>query len=96
MTPVVKPEPKSEESEVALKILSHLARNPDCRDSLEGIVEWWLLEQDIRQQTERVRRALAGLVDQGLVEEYRGPDSRQRYRINRGKLDDIVALLKSS
>ncbi len=69
------------------EILSYLTRNPRARDTLEGIVEWWFLEQDIRRQTARVERALARLVNDGRVLEERGPDGRFHYRVAPRKLD---------
>ena len=72
-----------EKSQVAREILAYLAAHPDAQDTLEGIVEWWLVEQRIVQQTAAVREALAELVAQGLLVERRGHDARTRYRIKR-------------
>lgn len=68
-------------SPVAVEILSYLRRNPRACDSLEGIVEWWLLEQHIDHRMEQVRSALRELISAGLVvEEERG--GGPRYRVN--------------
>ena len=56
---------------------------------MEGIVEWWLLEQHIRRQTENVRWALKRLVADGLLCEKRGPDGRLHYRVNPEKIEEI-------
>lgn len=80
----------------ALGILAYLAENEDAQDTVEGIVEWWLLEQRIKQQTAAVKRALSDLVANGLVIESRGRDARAHYRINRRKLKEIRALLKQA
>lgn len=75
------------------EVLAYLAEHPDTQDTLEGIVEWWLLEQKIQRQTALVREALAGLVARGLVRERRGPDARIRYQVNRERLNEIKELI---
>jgi hypothetical protein len=70
-----------------------LAEHPDSQDTLEGIVEWWLLEREIKHQTALVREALAELVEGGLVVERRRADARSSYQINRARLGEIRELL---
>jgi hypothetical protein len=79
---------------VAHDILAYLIEHPDAQDTVQGIVKWWLLEQTIRYQTTRVKRALAYLVEKGLVIERRSLNLRSRYQVNAGKLDEISALLR--
>jgi hypothetical protein len=79
---------------MAHEILGYLLENPNAQDSIEGIVEWWLLERSIRRGTAKVKEALAKLVAQGLVLEHRGRDSRTHYRINRRQRGEIRALLR--
>ncbi len=55
-------------------ILAYLAKHPHARDTLDGIVQWWLLEQRIERTTAEVRAALAGLVARKLVKEVRRSD----------------------
>jgi hypothetical protein len=76
------------------EILAYLAENPDAQDTLDGIVEWWLLEQGIKNRTAEVREALAELLGKGLVLERTGRDARSHYRINRQKADEISSWLK--
>jgi hypothetical protein len=61
---------------------------------MEGIVEWWVLEQEIRRSTVQVRGALAELVSQKLVLQRQGKDGRIHYRVDRRKSAKIRALLK--
>lgn len=86
---------QSDEAETAYQILSYLHANPDAQDTLEGIVEWWLLDQKIRQQTECVKTALAHLTTRGLIVARMGTDSRVHYGINRSKLEEIESLLRN-
>lgn len=83
------------ESQVAYGVLSYLAEHPDAQDTLEGIMEWWLLEQRIKQETQRIEEALDELVTKGLILERKSKSSQTYYRINRGKYKEIRALLKS-
>ena len=84
----------TDESGVAHLILAYLLANPDAQDTLEGIVEWWLLHQHILQQTHNVKQALAELTERGLITTRTGADSRVRYGIKRGKREEIESLLR--
>ena len=76
---------KDETKQIAEEILAYLKENPAAEDTLAGIVEWWLLEQKIRETTSAVQKALAELVRDGLVLERKGKDSQVRYCINPDK-----------
>jgi hypothetical protein len=73
-------------SPLGKELLAYMESHPRAADSLEGIVEWWMLERDIRRRTEEVRRTLAELVRHGLVEEI-GDGSSIRYRRKRERGD---------
>src|SRR5215207_2610980 len=64
-------------------ILRYLIDHPDAGDTLDGIVEWWLLHQKIRFETRTVSRAVTELVAQDLIVEQKGADGRIIYRSNR-------------
>jgi hypothetical protein len=81
-----------DEREASLYILSYLLEHPDAGDTLEGIVEWWLLHQKIRYETRNVSQAISELVADGLIVTQKGTDSRIIYRANRSS-DDIQAML---
>jgi len=81
-------------SQIGYDILAYLCDHPEAQDTLEGIVEWWLLEQKIKRRTAEVRAVLAELVARGLVLERCGGDSRIQYRINPDKYEEIRALLE--
>jgi hypothetical protein len=84
-----------EPTEIAQEVLAYLAEHPRAQDTLEGIVQWWLLEQEIQRRMAQVRAALAELVARGLVLERQGKDGRTYYRVNRRRLAQIRELLKS-
>lgn len=72
-----------DKSHISRNVLAYLSARPEARDTLEGIVEWWLVEQRIVEQTAVVREALAELVAGGLLLERRGADSRTLYCVSR-------------
>lgn len=85
----------SERAEIAHGVLSYLVKNSGAGDTLEGIVEWWLMEQRIRHSTAEVKEVLEEFTQKKLILEYRTGDTRVHYRINRGKEKEIQALLNS-
>ena len=84
---------KTAKREIERDILAYLARNPSAEDTVEGIVEWWLLDQRIRNESERAEIALSELVIKGLVLERTGRDARSRYRVNAERLKEITKML---
>jgi hypothetical protein len=81
-------------TQVAFNILAYLARHPEAKDGLEGIVEWWILEQHIVNQTAIVGAALETLVRRGwLVAEKRTGRGRI-YGINPDKVPEIREIVR--
>ena len=82
------------------EILKYLLEHPDAQDTLEGIIEWWLLQQKIKFQTARVKEALLELVVKGFILEPNETDlgelkeDKILYRMNRSKLEKIKKLVK--
>ena len=79
-------------SRVGYQILTYLVEHPEAQDTLEGIIEWWLLERQIKFQTARVKEALSELVAKGLVIEQKEYDSKIHYRVNQSRLEEIREL----
>jgi hypothetical protein len=84
----------NDESQIGNKILAYLIENPRAQDTLEGVVEWWLLEQEIIFETARVKNALSDLVARGFIIEKKGSNSQIHYRLNQRKSDEIKKLVK--
>src|SRR4029453_4640435 len=84
----------SDKAEIESGVLSYLVGNPLARDTLEGIVGGWLLEQKIKHKTAGVKEGAEELGAKKPVLKYKSPDARVRYGINRRKVRDIRALLK--
>jgi hypothetical protein len=82
--------------ETGYRILKYLVENPNAQDTLEGIVEWWLLDRFTASHAATVKEALVALVVADLVLERRGKDTRVYYKLNRRKLKEISAFLSKA
>jgi hypothetical protein len=83
----------SESTRIAYEILAYLIEHPDSSDTVDGIIEWWLLERKIEYQTAQVKEALIDLVDKGWLVEDKRMNSRTHYRLNQHKHGEIRTLL---
>jgi hypothetical protein len=82
-------------NDVAACILGYLLETaPKAEDTIDGIVEWWVMRQRIRYETARVKEALSKLINEGLILERRAEGSPVRYRINRRKVRTARAYLE--
>lgn len=86
--------PRAGLSEIAPEVLAHLVRHPEAQDTLEGITQWWLLEQEIARRTAEVQTALTELVESGLVTQRLGEDGAIHYRANREKAGWVRGFLE--
>ena len=80
-------------TKTANDILAYLSKHPKSRATIEGIVEWWLLEEKIKFRKKKVEEALSELVEKELVFKQQGRDSLTHYRINNGKFREIKKFL---
>jgi len=69
----------AEDREIAKAILRYLVNNPEAKDTLEGIADWWL--EGERGKRTKVERAISFLVSQGLVLETRRKGLRPYYQL---------------
>jgi hypothetical protein len=67
--------------------------NPDAKDTLEGIADWWLLQQDIKRNVALIRKTVDELIHKGLLLERHGDDMRKYYQVNQERLQEISALI---
>ncbi len=80
-------------SQTEYQILAYLIEHPEAVDTLDGILQWWMLERAIRFQKTQIAKAIEVLVDKGLVIERRGLDLQSYYRINRNRIEEIKRLI---
>jgi len=81
---------------IGYRILNYLVENPNAQDTLEGIVEWWLLDRLTTSNVNNVKEALVRLVSAHLVVERKGKESRTYYKMNPHKRKEISKLLQSA
>ena len=79
---------------MAKDMLTYLLAHSEAEDTIEGIIDWWLLEETIKHRKKEVQAALDELVAQTLITTRKSEDSRIRYRINNRKMKEIRELLK--
>ena len=85
--------PEFKTLQTGYQILAYLVEHPEAQDTVEGIVEWWLLERAIKFQEAQIIKAISELVAKELVIEHRGRDSQTHYRINQSKYKEIRKLV---
>jgi hypothetical protein len=75
------------------EILQYLIDNPEAKDTLQGILRWWLPNEVDRGEAE-VQEALDGLVANGWLTQRRMTPSRTLYGLNKDNLEEIRAFLR--
>lgn len=84
------------ERPLADEVLTYLVAHPQAQDTMEGIAEWWLLEQRIRNAVADVEAALSELVAKGFLVARRGADGRTYYGLNRDKEREVRRHLRNA
>lgn len=67
---------------LADQVLDYLVQHPEAQDTVEGIAEWWLLEQRVTHALTEVEAAVAELVAQDLLVARRRSGGRTCYSLN--------------
>ena len=81
---------------LADEILAYLVKHPEAQDTLEGIAEWWLLEQRIRHAVAEVDGVLRELVGHDLLITRQCAEGRMYYALNRAKEREIRRHLREA
>jgi hypothetical protein len=82
--------------EIALRILNYLAENPQAADTVEGILQWWLLERTIVEEQQAVEGALYLLVELDLIIEVGAADARRHYHLNAERIEMVRKLIREA
>jgi hypothetical protein len=51
------------------EVLGYISRRPEARDTIEGIIDWWLFDQRRTLARETISAAIEGLVASGALVE---------------------------
>jgi len=77
-----------------LAILDYLQRNPDAKDTLEGISDWWVRKAATEMKRSAAESALSFLLSRCLIVETRREGLAPFYRVNPEKSEVIGEILK--
>ncbi len=82
-----------DKSQIAREILTYLGKHPDAQDTLDGIMQSWLLDQGHKFTPTMVREVVKDLVLEGTIVESKIPGSPTLYRLNLAKQNKLKGLL---
>jgi hypothetical protein len=81
--------------DISEEILEYLSKHPEASDTLEGIKEWWLMNQRISYEMKRVKSAISKLIDDGWVievmSEVHEKGQKTRYHLNPAKREELMS-----
>jgi len=77
-----KPTPGRQEGGVASDILGYLSKHPSAEDTLEGIVQWLILEKQIQTTPGIVAHALSQLIETRLITTRQSSGGPTLYHLN--------------
>jgi hypothetical protein len=80
-------------SQVQRGILNYLAQHPHAKDTLQGIIEWWLVDSRPTPGVADVREALDELVQRGWILVTKRSPSNTLYGLDEAHLDSIREFL---
>ena len=83
-------------SKIERLILAYLRKHPDAKDTERGILEWWLLEEEIANRASSLKRAIAHLVSAEFILKKGGPNTEAYYTVNPERFEDITNLVGKS
>ncbi len=79
--------------ETQRSILRYLLSHPDAKDSIEGIMQYWIRRQQLEQNIEEVAAVVNGLVDKSILVQRIGTGTGTIYSINSSKVEEIKKLI---
>lgn len=66
----------------APEILDYLTRHPDAQDTLDGILQWWVLDSCLRRWAPRIEESVTQLVALGFLEREQSGSGQIYFRLN--------------
>lgn len=76
----------------AIKILAYLKNNPEAKDPIEGVVEYWVKQTNKEYTQATVDKVLRNLVRKGVVETFES-GGREIYKISSDRNEEVTRLL---
>ncbi|MFQ6029013.1 MAG: hypothetical protein ACE5Q6_16150 [Dehalococcoidia bacterium] len=78
------------------EVLHYLIEHRDAKDTLDGILKWWLPERQSNWRMDKVQKALDVLVLKGWLTERKVRSSKKIYGLNKDRLEEIKNFLRQS
>jgi hypothetical protein len=75
-------------------VLQYLIAHPEAKDTMQGILRWWLPGGIGAWEEAAVQEALAALVARGWVTQRQLPSSQHLYGVNNARLEEIQGFLR--
>lgn len=82
--------------EVIRGILRYVAEHPDAKDTVEGIVKWWRLGDEVEWAENPVQEALDILISKGWLVKRDIAPLKSVYGVNKDHLGAIKNFLRAS
>jgi len=84
----------NEEQAAARDILKYLQKQPNVKNTSDGIAKYWIFQQRLEENFEIVLTAIKYLVKEGFLEEVRKEDKESYYRLNKEKMNEISSAVE--
>ena len=81
-------------SQIAREILTYLEKHPDAQDTVDGILQGWLVDRRDKYTPTIVQEVVKDLVLEGTILEVKIPGLSTVYRLNLAKRDRMKKLSK--
>jgi hypothetical protein len=81
---------------VAMEILQYLVQHPHARDTVEGVLKWWLPIHPVPRTKAVVQDALDSLVAQSRLTKRKISHSQDVYGANEERIEEIRTLLSKA
>lgn len=78
---------------VAREILLYLVEHPDGKDTMKGILKYWLPRARLGREEEELKEALSFLVSKGWMTEKKITSFEKIYGLNKEQLEEMEAFL---
>lgn len=75
-------------------LLSYCIKYPDCKDTVDGIVKWWLHESQAAWTRTEVQQALDFLTTRGWLTTRETAPAKTIYGLNKEQLEAIKNFLR--
>lgn len=79
---------------VTQQILSYLVEHPDAKDTVDGVIKWWLPEDSVDRGKKTVQEVLDSLVLRGWLTRRDATSSKTIYGMKKDQLEEIENFLR--